>query len=172
MLQVRSPGQWRGIPDTEFWACSIPHSVQNCLGAMECLLRDGHISHEEGESCNCCQSRYLSALKGWWTDFRQQEQQCCMCTYFITIWSCQLWFFLLLCTDWLSSKWICYWRYYLTMWSRMTFFHDIYTVWQTLSHWQTREWLMNSLFHSQWNGASVTNWHLLHLAISGGEWHS
>lgn len=47
--QVWSSGQWRGIPHTELWACSLPHAVQNCLGAVECLLCDGHTCDEEGE---------------------------------------------------------------------------------------------------------------------------
>lgn len=47
--QVRSPGQRRGVAHPELRARSVPHPVQNCVGAVERLLRDGHAGHEEGE---------------------------------------------------------------------------------------------------------------------------
>lgn len=47
--QVRSPGQRRGVAHPELRARSVPHPVQNCVGAVERLLRDGHAGHEEGK---------------------------------------------------------------------------------------------------------------------------
>lgn len=43
-------------------------------------------------------------------------------------------------------------------------FPDVYTIW-------LRRWLMNSLFHTQWVDASVTNTHVCVWLFSGGEWH-
>lgn len=63
-LQVRSPGQWWSVPNLEFWTCSVPHSVQNCVGAVERVLCDGHAGHEEGERSLCCPARCLSVFTG------------------------------------------------------------------------------------------------------------
>lgn len=48
-LQVWFAGQRRRVSDSELWACSVPHPVQNRVGAVERLLRDGHLGYEEGE---------------------------------------------------------------------------------------------------------------------------
>lgn len=49
VMQVRSPGQRRGVADAELRACAVPHAVPDGVGAVECVLCDGHAGHEEGE---------------------------------------------------------------------------------------------------------------------------
>lgn len=176
VLQVRSPGKWRGIANTEFWACSIPHSVQNCVGAMERLLCDGHNGYEEGERCHCCLSRYLSVITGSWTDVCLTETTRVYVPVALNaiLKLSSFDFFLFFSTDWSRSCWICYWHNDLiTTWSRVTFLFFSWRIrYQTDTDWLS-EWLMDSLF--QWIDASVnekTNWHTLCLAVSGGEWHS
>lgn len=163
VMQVRSTSQWWGIPNIEFWACSLPHSVQNCVGAMECLLCNGHTGHEEGERYHCCLSRYVP----------DTNNTCIICSYFKHYVEA---FFsdLLFSTDWSHNYWICYVlfcyeaRGHSWLWS----FNDINTKCHWLTGWRCM-WLMSSLFLSQSiDGSEKTKWHILCPAVSGGEWHS
>lgn len=137
--QVRSPGQWRGIFDVEFWAGSLPYSVQDSMGPMECLLCDGHAGHEEGEAESVAFDVPL---------------------YFEQISVAFIIDLLLFPTDWTGSCYICFWHNdSIIIWSEMAFL-----VW-LFFHDRLSEWLMKSVFQSltEWHmscgAVSGGEWH-------------
>lgn len=48
-VKVWSPDKWRGVADTQLWTRSLPQPVQDRVGTVERVLRDGHACHEKGE---------------------------------------------------------------------------------------------------------------------------